>query len=442
MIIQQFEYKPLSHYSYAILSEGKMALIDPERNPQQYYDFAAAHEAEIVAVIETHPHADFVSAHLQIHQETGATIYASAKVGADYPHLPFDEGEAFDLGTVTLASRNTPGHSPDSITIVATEGAQTALFTGDTLFIGDVGRPDLREKVGNMQAHREELAAMMFETIQTKFTDLPDDSFIYPAHGAGSLCGKNLSAAASSTLGEERRFNWAFQTPSREAFMATLLEGQPFIPHYFGFNVDLNKQGAPALLPALAGISFRNKATAAGLIVDVRAEADFKKGHLPGSLNIQAASPTMKFETWLGSIIKPGEVFTLVIGTLEDKARLLHRVAKIGYEAQVKEVITLPETGLQSSPSLDLPHFKDHPQDYTIVDIRNESEISEGQIFEEALAHPLYHLRASAGTIPTQKPLLVHCAGGYRSAAGSSILQNAFPSATVYDLGEAVKDFQ
>lgn len=442
MIIQQFEYKPLSHYSYAVLSEGKIALIDPERNPQQYYDFAAANQAEIVAVIETHPHADFVSAHLQIHQETGATVYASAKVGADYPHAPFDAGDTFRLGAVTLSARNTPGHSPDSITIVAAAGSETALFTGDTLFIGDVGRPDLREKVGTMQARREELAAMMFETVRHQFTDLPDESLIYPAHGAGSLCGKNLSAAASSTLGDERRFNWAFQEQSLEEFMFTLLEGQPFIPHYFGFNVDLNKAGAPALLPALAGISFRNKVTSTGLLVDVRAEADFKKGHLPGSLNIQAASPTMKFETWLGSIIRPGEMFTLVVSSPEDTARLLHRVAKIGYEAQVKEVITLPESSLQTSPSLDLAHFKTHPQDYTIVDIRNESEITDGSIFANALAQPLYHLRENAESVPTEKPIIVHCAGGYRSAAGSSILQQALPDATVYDLGEAVKDFQ
>ncbi|MEH6408054.1 MAG: MBL fold metallo-hydrolase, partial [Leeuwenhoekiella sp.] len=209
MLIKQFEYKPLSHYSYAIISEGKMALVDPERDPIQYYAFAEANKAEIVAIFETHPHADFVSAHLQIHKETGATIYASKLLGADYEHKAFDDGSTLTMGNVTFKGMNTPGHSPDSITIVAENGKRTALFTGDTLFIGDVGRPDLRENAGNMKAKRLELAKEMYNTVTTKFNDLPDEALIYPAHGAGSLCGKNLSEDSSSTLGNERMGNWA-----------------------------------------------------------------------------------------------------------------------------------------------------------------------------------------------------------------------------------------
>lgn len=442
MTIKQFEYKPLSHYSYAVLSEGKIALIDPERNPQQYYDFAKANNATIVAVIETHPHADFVSSHLQIHKETGATIYNSEKLGADYPHEFFDEGNTIHLGCVTLTAMNTPGHSPDSITIVATDCKETALLTGDTLFIGDVGRPDLREKAGNMQAKREELAEMMFETMQNKFSGLPGESVVFPAHGAGSLCGKNLSEAASSTLGEERKYNWAFKENSKEKFIETILEGQPFIPHYFGFNVDTNKAGAADLQASIEKIPFSGNAKADGLIVDVRSEADFKKGHLKGSINIQAASETAKFETWLGSIIQPNESFTLVIDQKENKNEILQRVAKIGYEKQVKEVITLSATDLESSETLDLNDFKNNPEQYTIVDIRNQSEIEDGKIFENALAHPLYELRETAKKIPTDKPIVVHCAGGYRSAAGSSILENELKGVSVYDLSEAVNDFK
>lgn len=442
MTIKQFEYKPLSHYSYAVLSEGKIALIDPERNPQQYYDFAKANNATIVAVIETHPHADFVSSHLQIHKETGATIYNSEKLGADYPHEFFDEGNTIHMGNVTLSALNTPGHSPDSITIVATDGKETALLTGDTLFIGDVGRPDLREKAGNMQAKREELAEMMFETMQNKFTGLPDESVVFPAHGAGSLCGKNLSEAASSTLGEERKFNWAFKENSKEKFIETILDGQPFIPHYFGFNVDTNKAGAADLQASIEKIPFSGNAKAEGLIVDVRSEADFKKGHLKGSINIQAASETAKFETWLGSIIQPNESFTLVIDQKENKNEILQRVAKIGYEKQVKEVITLSATDLESSETLDLNDFKNNPEQYTIVDIRNQSEIEDGKIFENALAHPLNELRETVKKIPTDKPIVVHCAGGYRSAAGSSILENELKGVSVYDLSEAVNDFK
>ena len=442
MNIKQFEYKPLAHYSYAIVSDGKMAVIDPERNPEQYFEFAKANNAEIVAVIETHPHADFVSSHLEIHKATGATIYNSEKLGADYPHQAFDGGDSISLGSVKLKAINTPGHSPDSITIVATEANETALFTGDTLFIGDVGRPDLREKAGNMKAKREQLAEMMYETIQHKFTDLPDDAVVYPAHGAGSLCGKNMSDAASSTLGNERMGNWAFKKQSKEEFMDTLLDGQPFIPHYFGFDVDTNKAGAEDLKPSIARVPFTENATAEGIIVDTRDEASFKKGHLKGSINIQAVSENAKFETWLGAVIKPEETFTLVIDRPELKDSLLQRVAKIGYEKLLEQVITLSDENLENTELLDVTEFKENLDQYTIVDIRNPSEVEEGKYFESALSYPLNELREKANEIPTDKPIVVHCAGGYRSATGSSILQKELAGTKVYDLSDAIKQFK
>lgn len=442
MKIKQFEYKPLAHYSYAIVSNGEMAIIDPERDPKEYYAFAKANNAKIEAVIETHPHADFVSSHLQIHKETGATIYNSEKLGADYPHKTFDDGDSIKLGYSILKALNTPGHSPDSITIVATEGNDTALFTGDTLFIGDVGRPDLREKAGNMQAKREELAGMMYDTVTTKFTDLPDDAVVYPAHGAGSLCGKNLSDAASSTLGDERRDNWAFQKQSKEEFMNTILDGQPFIPSYFGFDVDINKAGAESLEPAIDRVPFKKEATATGLIVDMRDEATFKKGHLAGSINIQAVSENAKFETWLGAIVQPEESFTLVIDSENSKDYMLNRVAKIGYEKQLKEIITLKNENLVTTKELDLKDFKSNPENYTIIDIRNTGEVEEETFFETAKSHPLNQLRDTADEIPTDKPIVVHCAGGYRSAAGSSILDRQLKDVTVYDLSEAINDFK
>lgn len=443
MIIKQFEYKPLAHYSYAIVSNGEMAIVDPERDPSEYYAFAKAHNATIKAVIETHPHADFVSSHLEIHNKTGATIYNSEKLGADYPHTAFDEGDSIQIGKATLKAINTPGHSPDSITIVARVDNKTALFTGDTLFIGDVGRPDLREKAGNMQAKREELAEMMYDTISNKFTDLPDDALVYPAHGAGSLCGKNMSDAASSTLGDERRDNWAFKKQSKEEFMDTILDGQPFIPSYFGYDVDINKSGAADLEPAIQKVSFEEKGTAGnGLIVDMRDEATFKKGHIKGSLNIQAVSDNAKFETWLGSIVTPDDTFTLVIDSKDHKDRLLHRVAKIGYENLLEKVITISDHNLVDTPQLDIADFKSNPENYTIVDIRNTSEIDEGKFFESAIPHPLNELRNTASEIPTDKPIVVHCAGGYRSAAGSSIIENELKDVTVYDLSDAINDFK
>lgn len=442
MNIKQFEYKPLAHYSYAIVSKGKMAVIDPERNPEQYYAFAKANNAEIVAIIETHPHADFVSSHLEIHKKTGAVIYNSEKLGADYPHQSFDDGDTIALGNITLKAINTPGHSPDSITIIATEGDETVLFTGDTLFIGDVGRPDLREKAGNMKAKREELAEMMYSTMQNKFKDLPDDAVVYPAHGAGSLCGKNLSDANSSSLGSERMGNWAFKDQSKKQFMDTLLEGQPFIPSYFGYNVDINKRGAEDLKPAIAKIPFVENSVPTGLIIDMRKKETFKKGHLKNSINIDAASEDDKFETWLGAIVQPKEEFTLVVDSESSKDNILHRVAKIGYEHQLKQIVTLPKENLVNTEKLDLADFKNNPDNYTIVDIRNPSEINDGKFFNESLEHPLNELRDSASKIPTDKPIVVHCAGGYRSATGSSILNKELNGVAVYDLSDYVEQFK
>ncbi|MEM6516817.1 MAG: rhodanese-like domain-containing protein [Bacteroidota bacterium] len=442
MTIKQFEYKPLAHFSYAIISNDEMAVIDPERNPQQYYDFAQKNDAKIVAVIETHPHADFVSSHLEIHNTTGATIYNSEKLGADYPHQSFDEGDIISLGSIKLKALNTPGHSADSITVVATDGTDTALFTGDTLFIGDVGRPDLRENVGNIQSKREELAGMMYETMTTKFNDLPDESLVYPAHGAGSLCGKGMGDANSSTLGDERKNNWAFNENDKTKFMSILMDGQPFIPAYFSYDVELNKIGAPEVEGSVSKIPFQEHGSAEGLLIDIRDEADFKKNHVEGSINIMAISDNAKFETWLGTIVKPDETFSLVIDTKDNKNKLLHRISKIGYEQQLKQIVTLPESANANSDELNLDHFKGNPEAYTIVDIRNVSEVEEGKFFDMALSFPLNKLRENSSKIPINKPIVVHCAGGYRSAAGSSILECELDNVIIYDLSTDVNQFK
>lgn len=445
MIIEQFNDEALAHYSYAIVSEGQMAIVDPSRNPMPYYVFAEAHNAKIVAVFETHPHADFISSHLQIHEETTATIFVSKLVGADYDHKSFDEGDSFQLGKVNFSALNTPGHSPDSITVVAKEGEETALFTGDTLFIGNVGRPDLRENAGNMKAKRIELAKDMYNTMQTKFNDLPDDALVYPAHGAGSLCGKNMSSDSSSTLGNERMGNWAFKEQSEEEFVEEILKDQPFIPSYFGFDVDVNKTGALNVQKAKYNVPiFLNvdEVEEGLMIVDTRGGDDFKKSHLPGSINIMATSPKQKFETWLGAIIQPEEDYYLVVPSVENIDALLERVAKIGYEKQLKAVITVAENLKGSMEFLEVEDFKEHPSEYTIVDIRNASEVAEGKFFERAIPIPLNELRNRTDEIPTDKPIVVHCAGGYRSAAGSSIIDEQLSVATVFDLSDAVKDFK
>ena len=445
MEIKQFEDKPLAHYSYAIVSEGKMALVDPARDPMPYHEFAEEKNAEIVAVFETHPHADFVSSHLQIHKETGATVFTSKLVGADYPHKAFDDGDAFNMGNIRFSSINTPGHSPDSISIVAKdEQGKSAVFTGDTLFIGDVGRPDLREKAGHMKAKREELASKMYHTIQTKFSHLPDDTLVYPAHGAGSLCGKNLSSDKSSTLGNERMGNWAFKEQTEQEFVEHILSDQPFIPSYFGFDVDINKKGAPnfdgsvSKVPFLPNVDHVDKDF---LVVDTRDEKIFKKSHLPNSINIMARDEEDKIETWLGAIVKPDEEFYLVVDSVKSMRPVVERIAKMGYETQIRAVLTLSDKKLETFSDFDISDFKKHPDNYTILDIRNKSEVNEEKFFDNSINIPLNDLRDSIDQIPTSKPIVVHCAGGYRSAAGSSIAAKEIKKAQVFDFGEKINEF-
>ncbi|MCY2688688.1 MBL fold metallo-hydrolase [Salinimicrobium sp. TH3] len=444
MTIKQFKDSPLAHYSYAVVSEGKMALIDPSRNPLQYYQYAEEQDAKIVAVFETHPHADFVSSHCQVREQTGANIYVSKLLGADYEHQAFDEGDTVKMGNVKFKALNTPGHSPDSITIVAKDDHRTALFTGDTLFIGDVGRPDLREKAGNMTAKRVELAKAMYDTMQNKYNDLPDDAIVYPAHGAGSLCGKNMSTDSSSTLGYEKKYNWAFQEQTEEKFVETILKDQPFIPHYFGFNVDVNKTGADNVQQTKAAVKLKlltEKVESGITVIDVRDGDKYKENHLPNSINIMARNEDDKYETWLGAIVKPEEPFYLVVESVKQISDILERTAKIGYEKQLRGILTLPKEAFQTSEEFNLHDFREHKDNYTIVDIRNQSEVAEGKIFDSALTIPLNELRERANEVPANKPIVVHCAGGYRSTAGASILENFFHKTDVFDLSEDIKKF-
>ncbi|APQ16087.1 rhodanese-like domain-containing protein [Maribacter hydrothermalis] len=446
MIIKQFQDKPLAHYSYAILSGKEIALVDPSRDPEPYYRFAEENNAKIIAVFETHPHADFVSGHLQIHEETGANIYVSKLVGAEYPHKTFDDGDIMQMNKIKFTAINTPGHSPDSITIVAEdENSKHAMFTGDTLFIGDVGRPDLRENAGNMRAKREQLAEAMFHTMKHKFNHLPNETLVYPAHGAGSLCGKNMSSDPSSTLGNERLSNWAFKDLTKKEFVEHILQDQPFIPYYFGFNVDINKVGALPIKRSIAKIPLQFGASELKdsiVIIDTRDTVDFKKNHFPNSINIMARNEDDKIETWLGSIVTPEEPFYLVLDSIDKRAEILERIAKIGYENQIKAVLTIGNEALEKFENFDLDRFKKNSSKFTIVDIRNASEVSEAVFFDNAINIPLNDLRNSIHDIPTDKPIVVHCAGGYRSAAGSSILSKEIKGTKVYDLSDSINKFK
>lgn len=443
MIIQQFYDKGLAHASYAVIRTGKMIVIDPARNPQPYYDFAAQRDADIVGVIETHPHADFVSSHLEIHQATGAVIYCSKLTGAAYPHETFDDGDFIQLNDVKLKAINTPGHSPDSICILLEDeqGKDVAIFTGDTLFVGDVGRPDLRENVGNLTAKKEELARQMYQSTRHKLMTLPKGIVVYPAHGPGSLCGKNLSPDLESTIGRELRENYALQLMDELTFVKTLTTDQPFIPKYFGYDVDLNKTGAQAFqhsVDAVIRISAESPLQKDILIVDARPKQQFRNGHIKGAINLQDGD---KFETWLGSVLKPGEPFYLIAENEDSLNILIKKTAKIGYEKNIKAALLAPVNATEKSAHLDLDDFKVNQDNYNIVDVRNNGEVNEGKVFKNATSIPLPELRERINEIPTDKPIVIHCAAGYRSAAAASIVAAKIQQVSVYDLGEVVVEF-
>lgn len=450
MEIKQFEDKNLAHYSYAIYSNGEVALIDPARNPKQYYDFAKQKNAKITTVIETHPHADFVSSHLEIHNSSNATIYVSKLLGAEYPHETFDEGDAIVLGNITLKSLNTPGHSPDSISIVAIDenGKEQAVFTGDTLFIGDCGRPDLREKAGAITAARAELAKQMYYSLREKLMPLADSVLVYPAHGAGSLCGKGLSEQNTSTIGAEKISNWSLQNMSEADFVKELLADQPFIPKYFPYNVAINKKGAEAYAASIAKVPRSEPITSADsakalkpgvLVIDSRPQEQFKKSHLKNAINLMNDT---KFETWLGSIVNPEEAFYLIAENEYVLNELIERTAKIAYEPQIISAFEMHYADTEM-PFFDSALLKSKPEAFNIIDIRNHSEVKTNKIFENAIHIPLHELRERANEVPVDKPIVVHCAGGYRSAAGSSILKSKLSEdVQVFDLSEAVNEFQ
>jgi glyoxylase-like metal-dependent hydrolase (beta-lactamase superfamily II)/rhodanese-related sulfurtransferase len=447
--IKQFEDKNLSQYSYAVLveSENEIVLIDPARDPQPYLDYAKQQNASITAIIETHPHADFVSGHAELKQITGAPIFTHSLVGALYEHTTFDEGTSVMVGQAEFISIHTPGHSPDSICILLEYSAEEkAVFTGDTLFIGDCGRPDLREGAGNVFSKREDLARQMYHSLREKLMVLNDDVVIYPAHGAGTLCGKSLSAESSSTIGIQKQTNWSLQDATEEEFVKNLLSDQPFVPAYFPFDVELNRKGAASLVESISHINiveapsqdFIDQLDPSLWIVDLRDEADFKQGHLAHAINLMASG---KLETWLGSMIMPGERFYLAGESVAQLNAAIKRVAAIGYETAIVDALVISD-GAVKEDEIDIEAFRHNFANYTIVDVRNETEVKAKAIFPNSISIPLHQLRSRLTEIPSNKPIVVHCAGGYRSAAASSLIHAGVGSEVqVFDLSEAIKDF-
>lgn len=441
MHIHQFYDEGLAHASYAILSKREVIFIDPARNPQPYLSFAEQHQARVVAVIETHPHADFVSAHLELHQLTAAPIYTSRFTSATYPHEPFNEDVEIRCGDTALRAIETPGHSPDSLcALLVDESANPyAVFTGDTLFVGDVGRPDLREDAGKNSAKAALFSENLYRSLHQKLAILPPEVIVYPAHGPGSLCGKNMGSDLQSTIGREFSENYALQPMEIDEFVALILKEQPFVPKYFAYNVELNKKGAPPFKSSIAAIAHIDSIPAITdhLVIDGRQQALFKAGHYPNAINIPDG---LKFETWLGSVVAPHETFYLSAGDPDALDTLLEKAAKIGYESLITGVV-IAGNGPEKSAVFDVDAFRLAPETFTIVDIRNTSERSEHNSFAGSIHIPLHKLRERVHEVPTERPIVVHCAGGYRSAIGTSILSAAVKRVPVFDMGAAIHEF-
>jgi glyoxylase-like metal-dependent hydrolase (beta-lactamase superfamily II)/rhodanese-related sulfurtransferase len=432
MFLKQFYLGCLAHGSYLIGSGGEAAVIDPQRDVEQYIEEASREGLAIKYIIETHLHADFVSGHRELAEKTGAAIVLGAKAGAAFQYIAANDGDVLKIGTVNLSILETPGHTPESICILAKDAADEGpakLFSGDTLFIGDIGRPDL---VGSKGFSDKEMAGLMYDSLHEKLLKLPDDVEIFPAHGAGSLCGKHLSNELSSTIGQQKQFNYALKPMSKESFIEMLIADQPEVPAYFPKDVEINRLGASPLNSLSQPRSLVAEAVAGELqrgaiLVDVRNATEYASGHIKGSLNIGLGG---QFASWSGTLIEIGTPIILLANDSAQVDEAVMRLARVGIES----VIGYVENGIggwigsgfevaQSSViSVDeLKRALDAGQDLLVVDVRRPGEYEAGHV-PNAMNIPLAELPESMSEIPENRPLAVVCASGYRSAIAKSIL--------------------
>ena len=440
MILKQFYLPCMAHASYVIGDEkaGAAVVVDPQRDTDQYIAFAAEHALTIKHVLLTHLHADFVAGHLELRDRVGAKIYLGAAAKAAYAFTPLHDGDTVELGRVRLKALETPGHTPESISIVVydldvSETQPHAVLTGDTLFIGDVGRPDLRAALGWSAT---ELGGMLFDSLHTKLLSLPDRSLVYPAHGAGSLCGKALSKETVSTLGEQRRSNYALQPMSKEAFIQVVTADQPDAPAYFVYDAVLNSEERPTLDQALArGMNplsldrvLELQATSAQ-ILDTRDATEFASAHLAGSINIGLVG---QYATWAGTVLNREHPIVIVAGPGRENESAV-RLGRIGFD----HVVGYLKDGLHSLESRpELVAFTERlsapfaaellssSQPPLAIDVRAPRE-REQKYIAGSLAIPLNHLSENLDKLPRDRPLLVYCAGGYRSSIAASLLQRS-----------------
>src|SRR5579864_2468099 len=414
---------------------GTAAVVDPQRDIDQYISFAAEHALKIKHVLLTHLHADFVAGHLELRDRVGAQIYLGAAAKASYAFTPLRDGDILEFGRVRLKILETPGHTPESISIVvydlnASETQPQAVLTGDTLFIGDVGRPDLRAALGWSAA---ELGSMLFDSLHTKLLALPDQSLVYPAHGAGSLCGKALSKETVSTLGEQRRSNYALQPMSKAAFIEVVTADQPEAPAYFGYDAVLNSQERPTLDQTMSHVNPMTLDDVLALqevgaqILDTRDPGEFAAAHLAGSINIGLSG---QYATWAGTVLDRDHPI-VIIADPGRESESATRLGRIGFD-HVAGFLMDGLHSLKSRPDLTLTtdrlsapfaaELLSSPEPPLAIDVRTPREREQKQI-AGSLGIPLNHLVEHLGKIPKDRSLLVYCAGGYRSSIAASLLQ-------------------
>ncbi len=434
MHFTQYYLDCLSQASYLIGDEatGRAVVVDPRRDIQEYLADADAAGLRIELIIETHFHADFLSGHLELAEATGAEIGFGAVAKTDFPIRRLRDGERISLGDVTLEVRATPGHTPESISVVVYERAVDevpyGVLTGDTLFIGDVGRPDLLSSIG---VSADDLGRQLYHSLHDKLLSLPDVTRVFPAHGAGSACGKNLSTETQSTIGEQRATNYALAPMTEGEFVAVVTEGQPSAPGYFAFDAGLNRRQRELLdetepPPALTLDEVLALQADGAVVLDTRDANEFSIGHLAGSLNVGAGG---RFAEYAGSVVGPDTPIVLVTdpgGELDARVRL----ARIGFDTvagalaePVAAFLARPQV-VETSTRVTAAELEDELGTVTLIDVRNPGEVKLGMI-DGARHLPVAELRARLGELDPSARIVVYCAGGYRSILASSLLRSA-----------------
>ena len=438
MHFKQFYLGCLAHASYFIASEGEAVVVDPQRDVQQYLDEAERMGSRIRYVVETHLHADFVSGHRELAERTGAEIVFGAAANAELLHRAVRDGEELRVGRVTLRAMETPGHTPESVSWLVTgdDGIERVL-TGDTLFIGDVGRPDL---AGGRGFTPEQMASMLYDSLHQKLLALDDDVEVWPAHGAGSACGKNISKERSSTIGIQRRLNYALQPMPKDAFVKMMTADLPPAPRYFPMDAEINRRGARPLAevhasPLDAG-QFAESLARGGIVLDVRDAFAFGTAHIRGSINIGLRG---QYASWAGTLVSKDDRLLIVASGREEADEAIMRLARVGLEnvagwldggiaawcASGREADTLPQ--------IDVAELQTRLPEMNVLDVRRRGEYGGGHV-PRAVNIPLDELAERLEAVDRSKATAIICGSGYRSSAAASILRRGTFDAPLFNV--------